>query len=265
MIDSLKQKQKSLIRMLSEAEERMKKNENTSGRVEIERRGEKVIYYKCTGSDKGGLRTKQYIRQADIEEAKLLAQAAYDKKAIPILRDQINALNAFLGRWDENRLKMLYGQMKDERKELIDPMEVDDKTYAARWQSMQYQPGEFMPGFPEIYTNKGERVRSKSEKIIADELLRLNIPYHYEYPLIIDGKTVRPDFYVLNVRNRRTYYMELLGMMDDPDYARKNVWKINQYAKQGYVQGKNLLLLYETSDQPLDMKAVRALIKTYLK
>ena len=30
----------------------------------------------------------------------------------------------------------------------------------------------------EIYTNKGEQVRSKSEKIIADELYRRGIPYH---------------------------------------------------------------------------------------
>ena len=37
----------------------------------------------------------------------------------------------------------------------------------------------------EYYTIKGERVRSKSEKIIADELYRYQIPYKYEFPLTL--------------------------------------------------------------------------------
>ena len=35
----------------------------------------------------------------------------------------------------------------------------------------------------EFITNRGERVMSKSEKIIADELDRWGIPYKYEKPL----------------------------------------------------------------------------------
>ena len=35
----------------------------------------------------------------------------------------------------------------------------------------------------EFYTRKGERVRSKSELIIAEELQRYQVPYLYEKPL----------------------------------------------------------------------------------
>ena len=47
----------------------------------------------------------------------------------------------------------------------------------------------------EIYTERGERVRSKSEKIIADKLFLQNIPYHYERPIYLKGfGMVYPDF-----------------------------------------------------------------------
>ena len=249
--------------MLSIVEARLENP--TLGRLEITKREDRVVYYKCTGSAKGQRRTKTYLHRTDIDEARKLAQTTYDKKARKIISGQLAAVNEFLFNWDEEKIKSLYGKMSIERRELISPVEIDDETYAAIWQSKQYEPKEFAPGLPELYSNKGERVRSKSEKIIADELLRFEVPYHYEYPLYVDDREVRPDFYALNVRTRKAYIIELLGMMDDPAYARTNVWKLNQYTKEGYFPGKNLLVLYETSELPVDMAAFRILIKNYLK
>ena len=46
----------------------------------------------------------------------------------------------------------------------------------------------------EILTEKGESVKSKSEKIIADKLNMMNIPYCYEVPLYLKGYGyVKPD------------------------------------------------------------------------
>ena len=54
-----------------------------------------------------------------------------------------------------------------------------------------------------LITEKGEYVRSKSEKIIADTLTKNNINYVYELPLRLKGYgTVKPDFTVLNKRTR---------------------------------------------------------------
>ena len=45
-----------------------------------------------------------------------------------------------------------------------------------------------------LITEKGEYVRSKSEKIIADTLTKNNINYVYELPLRLKGYgTVKPD------------------------------------------------------------------------
>lgn len=257
------QTEKRLEEMLEIVESRLQ--DPVSGRMEVVKRKNKAEFYKCTGPGPDSVRTRTYLKHADIEEARRLAQAAYDKKALKIISGQIKAADAFLKRWDEDKLKTLYRRMAPERRQLIEPVEVDDETYAAQWLNKVYEPGRFDPDYPEIYTNNGERVRSKSEKIIADELLRRNIPYLYEYPFIIEGRKVRPDFYMLNVRTRKAFIMELLGMMDDPDYAKNNVRKLNSYAREGFIPGKNLILLYETQNQPVDMTVFRILMDTYLK
>lgn len=44
-----------------------------------------------------------------------------------------------------------------------------------RWYEVPYQGKEFQTSAPGILTEKGERVRSKSEKILADYFTRKNI------------------------------------------------------------------------------------------
>lgn len=46
-----------------------------------------------------------------------------------------------------------------------------------------------------ILTDRGERVRSKTEKIMADYFYRKGIEYKYEQPIYLKGLgTVYPDF-----------------------------------------------------------------------
>lgn len=52
-----------------------------------------------------------------------------------------------------------------------------------QWVAQEYQGKEFQKGTAVILTQKGERVRSKSEKILADYFYQHNIPYKYEKPL----------------------------------------------------------------------------------
>lgn len=74
---------------------------------------------------------------------------------------------------------------------------------------------------------KGERVRSKSEVIIADMLNRKGISYRYEYPVYLKNVgQIYPDFTVLDAIRRREIYWEHLGMMDDPDYAEMAILRV---------------------------------------
>lgn len=93
----------------------------------------------------------------------------------------------------------------------------------------------------------------------------MGIPYRYEYPLQLKGYgIIYPDFMLLNLRTREEYYLEHLGMMDDPEYAHKAIQKLETYGKNNIFPGKNLLLTYETSDSIPNMKIVEKVFEAFL-
>ena len=111
---------------------------------------------------------------------------------------------------------------------------------------------------------KGERVRSKSEKIIADALEREDIPYRYEYPVCLSGDLyIYPDFMVLNKRTRKEYFLEHFGMMDNPEYAEKMIRKIEEFEKNGIFPGEKLLMTFETRNRPLNTTVFEKIIQEF--
>lgn len=74
-------------------------------------------------------------------------------------------------------------------------MELPWNEQLKQWISMEYNGNEFQEGTPVIMTERGERVRSKSEKILADYFYRNGILYKYECPLYLKYfGTIYPDF-----------------------------------------------------------------------
>lgn len=84
--------------------------------------------------------------------------------------------------------------------------------------------------------DKAEYVRSKSEVIIANELLRYAISYEYETRLpSTDGKDwILPDFTIQYEGD--TWYWEHLGRLSDPDYSEQWERKRKWYEKNGYTE-----------------------------
>ena len=118
----------------------------------------------------------------------------------------------------------------------------------------------------EYYTAKNERVRSKSEINIANALNLAGNPYIYEFPVKLkNGIVCHPDFKILNVRERKTYYWEHLGKMNDNDYINTNMLRLQDLSNVGIVQGKNLILTFESLEIPLSSKVVQIIIDTILK
>ena len=100
--------------------------------------------------------------------------------------------------------------------------------------SGKYEPKGFREEDPVIVTDRGERVRSKSEKILADYFYRQGIPYKYECPLYLKGfRQVYPDFTFLSRRTGKEIYWEHHGRLDDPLYAQNMVKKLQAYEKNG--------------------------------
>ena len=116
-----------------------------------------------------------------------------------------------------------------------------------------------------ILTEKGERVRSKSEKIIADYFFRHGIEYKYECPLLLKGLgIVYPDFTLLSRKTGYEIYWEHNGRMDDPIYAQKAVRKWQHYENNGIFPGERLILTHETELDVLNTATLEKLTKKYL-
>ena len=149
-----------------------------------------------------------------------------------------------------------------ERKQLVCPYIMTDELYAAQWQEKAYKSNPFNPEGKIYETRKGEMVRSKSEAIISDMLYELGIPYHYEQELVLKNKKIRyPDFTLLKEKTREVIYLEHFGLLDDEQYRISCMTKLDEYRGRGIYPGKNLLITYESTDNPLDIGGTRKMLK----
>lgn len=156
-------------------------------------------------------------------------------------------------------------KLHTQRQLLVTPVEPIWEKELVRWYDSEYHGKELYEGTAEIVTEKGERVRSKSEKILADYFYRNNILYQYERPLYLKGYgTVYPDFTFLSKKTRKEIYWEHEGMMDKPEYAKSAVKKIESYQRNGIHLGERLILTFETELTVLNSQIVEELVERYL-
>lgn len=266
---------KTLIEELEQMQSKLLQMQNTlckmndpmiKGHLKIKKkRGGKYEYYHAVRNEQTGARSLQYIPKSEVALPHLLAQIQYFKKVGPIIQRRLHFLNALIGDLKKHDIDQIYESMSPARQHLITPVYPTDQQRRKEWKERQFPEKSFEAGLREIYTNKEERVRSKSEKILADLFFRLDIDYKYECPLPLhDGTTVYPDFTFYNPVLNQEIYWEHFGMMDDPEYAKKTVNKLHAYEKNGITLGKRLIATFETSVAPLDNRLAAHYIQEFL-
>ena len=207
-------------------------------------------------------RNGRYLKKDEEGLAKEIIQRDYDTCVIKKAKERIKAIERFLGVYRKTSLKQIYQKMNPLRRKLVLAEILSDEEYVKQWQAVDYRGKAFEDDEYEIITERGERVRSKSEKIIADKLYALGIPYRYEYPLMLDGNVrVYPDFTILKMPEREEVYLEHFGMMDDADYVENAMYKLNSYEKNKIYLGVNLFVTHETSRSPLNTRALDGMLK----
>ncbi len=212
-----------------------------------------------------GSKSEIYLNKGKGKLINQLAQKDYDARLEQVLKKRIKQLQAILKDYKDNEIEMIEQKLHCERKKLIKPIVLSTTQYVAEWEAKEYCKKEFWEETPEIYTEKGERVRSKSEKIIADKFFIMGIPYRYEEPVFLKGMgTIHPDFKVLNVRTKQEFYWEHLGKMDDEEYAGEALFRIEIYEKNHILLGRDLIVTYETKDRPLNIRLVEEKIREFL-
>ncbi len=234
---------------------------NTGERLRCATKGNTFQYY--IGS--------RYITKKKSKMIKEMANREYREKLLPVVSEQIVHLEHLLHScaYDFDKPEKVYANMHPARKSLVDPLIIPKEDYIRKWLEEPYEKWEITDDDVRatIYTERGERVRSKSEKIIADALLHHEIPYKYEYPLQLwNGKKIvqrRPDFLVLHRVTLEEKIIEHLGMLDSEEYYIKNMNKIDLYEKNGYLIGQRLFLLHETEGHPLDTSVMEQYLETF--
>lgn len=212
---------------------------------------------------------KEYQGKKKRNLVEKIAQKEYNLQVLGCIKKQINALENLLITLEKYSLDDVYAKLHPARKQLVKPYIKPLENINEEFERLEYKG----KGFGEddttaYYTEKGERVRSKSEKIIADTLYRRGILYHYELPweLKYRNRTVvaYPDFTVLNKRTGKKYILEHLGMMDKISYSENAMQKIDMYEKNGILLGDGLIITHETSGNPLDINVLGRYIERFL-
>lgn len=197
----LLEEEKRLKRIKTIVDERL--TDVPQGTLRITTSNNKVQYVRCVeNSDKSGGKLR-YIRKDDLPMVRQLAQKNYDQKVKKIVDKRCGQFDRLIKEYEDDEIEEIYLGLHQIRRGLVNPVEETWEQRLALWKATPYNGKEFKEGQVEIYTKKGERVRSKSEKILADMFYDYGIEYKYECPLHLKGYgIVYPDFTFLS---KKTY------------------------------------------------------------
>lgn len=251
-LELIKQKTANRLRTAPEGTLRISKSNNC------------IQYYHC--QKQSDLRNGKYLHSSEVKLIHELAQKTYDEKVLRLAKRRLNQIERLLREYRDDEIEAIYQKESAARHKLIEPVETTWNQRVGQWMSEEYERKQFKETDPFIYSEKGERVRSKSEKILADYFFHKNIPYKYEKGLYLRGYgMVYPDFTFLSKRTGTEIYWEHEGRMDDPTYAEPAIRKIHTYEDNGIFLGERLILTFETKNIILSTVDIERNVKRFLE
>ena len=251
--ESLNAKYELLLKTITELNDKIETLH--AGRINV-RHHKGTVYFEHYNND-----SVHYLNKNNSQTIKDLSQKYYLKKVLKSANQEAQALEKALKLFPEITIEDIYDSLPEELKINAKPIVLGDDLYINKWLEAPYQRKPFKKDNPEYYSLKGDRVRSKSEIIIADRLYAKGIPYKYEYPLKIGKEIIHPDFTILRISDRQLVYHEHCGMMDKEDYARDMVKRVKLYSKAKIYQGDRLFFTFETSDDSIDVNMIDEFIE----
>lgn len=258
----LKEEQKHLEKIIEKTESCLK--DAPEGRINISESHNVTQFFHYQVGCKNSKGT--YINRENEELISALVQKSYNTAVLKKVRIRAKKIKRLIQDYDKGEIESIYLNQHPERKRRIEPIQKPWSLYVAEWESQPYRGKDFSDTAKYILTDKGEKVRSKSEKIIADYLFRKGIAYKYECPLYLKGiGTIYPDFTLLSPATREEIYWEHCGLMDNSNYAISAVKRINTYQKNHIFPGDRLILTFETDKIVLESEILEKIVDKYLK
>ncbi len=255
----LEEREKELRTAMEKCRKILDKSPDTS--LEVQKCNGRFCHYLSWKDDETGATVRKYATKDKMREVSRIAQRDYAAKLLKSAETEHRRIKALLHIWNGKNSYEVHEQLKEGRRRLTYPLLMSDAEYVEHWLEQRSEHVNSFPYENEFYTVKGERVRSKSEKIIADALAYMEIPYKYEEPVECGEARIYPDFTVLDIYDRKEWYWEHFGLMDDDEYRGKMLDKLDSYAQNGIIVGKNLIITMEGTKHSLQTPYLEQVIK----
>lgn len=222
-------------------------------------------FQKLSDTNSGRNGNRIYISKKNREFAEKLALKKYYEYKLNETEQELKALNAYLKYHrdgpEESSTKIINSVGFQE---LLQPILSTFPEKAKQWMDEKYEQNPFHSEQRNVKTIAGIKVRSKSEAFIVLKFVEYGIPFRYEAALRLDDKVYYPDFTIRHRETGKIIYWEHFGLMDSPSYRSKAFEKMETYIKNGIFPMQNLLMTYESGENPLDIEWVDALIQYFL-
>ncbi len=212
--------------------------------------------------------TTVYLPKRNVDTARKLAQKKFCQAKIKELEEELAACRNYMKSSDRDRGmadKILenkgYAALLENQNDEKGPHQIMKEI--DKWKNEPYEINKLHPETLNVKGTRGKMLRSKSEAIIDKILYSEGIPFRYEDKLVLGNVTFCPDFTIRHPRSGKFYYWEHFGMMDNPEYVSRFCQKIRMYCEHGIIPMANLILTYETKDNPLGIDSVEKIVKEY--
>lgn len=224
--------------------------------------------YFCS-RDNGNGRSK-YLGNASNKDVRLTKEARYLKKSISFIETDLPLLKKV----QEKYVYTDYDSVNASLPKLYKNAEIKGMApksdRAVLWKEKNLLYKQRFPNYKHeeinISTKDGSFVRSKSEALIYNTLLDMNVTFIYELPLKVGGSFMRPDFTLLSEVDFETeIIIEHQGMMSNEYYRKRFSDKLVDYWKSGYIQGINIFFTFDSKDGGLDTTPIIDLVKSRVR
>jgi len=230
------------------------------GSISCARNGRNVKWYYTDGSA-GYI----YLPKSQKAKAEKLALKRFHQVTLSAAQKKKEALENCISVYeqqDKTTTSML--EETSPYHELILPYYEKLPSKVSAWAAAEYETNPEYLEHKKFHTKKGDLVRSKSEVFIADELFMHKIPYHYEEKLDLKAYGIYyPDFTICHPRSEKIIFWEHFGLMDNEEYIHKAYRKLDVYTMNGIVPTMNLIVTFETRENPLDPGMIEKVISDY--
>lgn len=218
-------------------------------------------YYKWYVSDG---KKEKYIPKKQRQFAEKLAFKKYLTYQLEDLIREKKAIDLYLKNHNQKPDKaMTLLQEKPEYQKLVSPYLKPQSLKLQEWMSEPYKRNPAKPENLRHKTSAGFMVRSKSEAMIVEELLRNQLAFRYECEYLVGGVIVYPDFMIIHPETFKMYLWEHFGRMDEREYVYKTIRKLQKYTLNGIIPSIHLITTYETLECPLGIDTIRKTIEEH--